>query len=226
MIKKIFLTGLVIFLFVQCAKERNPFLISNKAVGDLTIGMKIKQVDSIFAMDSIVRLSPRQNQSSSFGELEIYEKSGKKLLLISPENNYDPDALIENFQFFDDRYKTVKGLNINSTFKDIKENYEIANIETTLSTVLIILKDSDLFINIDKKELSENFRYNPNLVIDVTNIPNEAKIKYFMLSWKIDDLEEIEVMIAPGSRLIGRKHDFFFKIAYEELNLLENEESE
>jgi hypothetical protein len=192
MIKKIFLTGLVIFLFVQCTKERNPFLISNKAVGDLTIGMKIKQVDSIFAMDSIVRLSPRQNQSSSFGELEIYEKSGKKLLLISPENNYDPDALIENFQFFDDRYKTVKGLNINSTFKDIKENYEIANIETTLSTVLIFLKDSDLFINIDKKELPENFRYNPNLVIDVTNIPNEAKIKYFMLSWKIDDLEEIE----------------------------------
>jgi hypothetical protein len=192
MIKKIFLTGLVIFLFVQCTKERNPFLISNKAVGNLTIGMKIKQVDSIFAMDSIVRLSPRQNQSSSFGELEIYEKSGKKLLLISPENNYDPDALIENFQFFDDRYKTVKGLNINSTFKDIKENYEIANIETTLSTVLIFLKDSDLFINIDKKELPENFRYNPNLVIDVTNIPNEAKIKYFMLSWKIDDLEEIE----------------------------------
>ena len=181
MIKKIFLTGLVIFLFVQCTKERNPFLISNKAVGNLTIGMKIKQVDSIFAMDSIVRLSPRQNQSSSFGELEIYEKSGKKLLLISPENNYDPDALIENFQFFDDRYKTVKGLNINSTFKDIKENYEIANIETTLSTVLIFLKDSDLFINIDKKELPENFRYNPNLVIDVTNIPNEAKIKYFML---------------------------------------------
>jgi len=38
--------------------------------------------------------------------------------------------------------------------------------------------------------------------------------------FKDDDLEEIEVMIAPGSRLIGRKHDFFFKIAYEELNLL------
>jgi hypothetical protein len=192
MIKKIFFTGLMVFLFVQCAKEKDPFLISNKAVGNLTIGMKIKQVDSIFAMDSIVRLSPRQNQSSSFGELEIYEKSGKKLLLISPVNNYDPDALIENFQFFDDRYKTVKGLNINSTFKDIKENYEIANIETTLSTVLIFLKDSDLFINIDKKELPENFRYNPNLVIDVTNIPNEAKIKYFMLAWKIDDPEEKE----------------------------------
>ena len=51
---------------------------------------------------------------------------------------------------------------------------------------MIFLEDSDLFINIDKNELPENFRYNPNLVIDITNIPYEAKIKYFMLSWKID----------------------------------------
>ena len=35
-----------------------------------------------------------------------------------------------------------------------------------------------------------------------------------------DDLEEIEAMIVPGSRLIGRKYDFFLKLAYEELNLL------
>ena len=35
-----------------------------------------------------------------------------------------------------------------------------------------------------------------------------------------DDLEEIEAMIIPGSRLIGRKYDFFLKLAYEELNLL------
>ena len=35
-----------------------------------------------------------------------------------------------------------------------------------------------------------------------------------------EDLDEIEVMITPGSRLIGRKYDFFFKSAYEEMNLL------
>jgi hypothetical protein len=27
-------------------------------------------------------------------------------------------------------------------------------------------------------------------------------------------------MITPGSRLIGRKYEFFLKLAYEELNLL------
>ena len=39
-------------------------------------------------------------------------------------------------------------------------------------------------------------------------------------SFDEDDLEEIEVMITPGSRLIGRKYDFFLKLAFEELNLL------
>ena len=39
-------------------------------------------------------------------------------------------------------------------------------------------------------------------------------------SFSESDLEEIEVMIAPGSRLIGRKYDFFLKLAFEELNLL------
>ena len=39
-------------------------------------------------------------------------------------------------------------------------------------------------------------------------------------SFDEDDLEELEVMITPGSRLIGRKYDFFLKLAFEEMNLL------
>jgi|TARA_B110000495_G_scaffold2420_1_gene1780 hypothetical protein len=192
MIKKIFFIGIAAFLLVQCAKQKDPFLISNTSVGELTIGMKIKQVDSIFAKDSIVKLYAINNAFPAQGEVEIFEKGGTKLMLISPRATNDPDAFISNFQFYDPRYKTDKGLNLNSTFKDVKANYEITNIETTLSTVVLFLKDSNIFINIDKKELPENFRYNPNLVIDVTNIPDEAKIKYFMLSWDIDDLEQTE----------------------------------
>lgn len=190
MIKKIIFVALAIILFVQCAEEKDPYLISNNSVGALNIGMKIKQVDSIFAKDSIVKLYSRNDEFSTQGEVEIFEKGGKKLMLISPRGNNDPEALIANFQFFDERYKTDKGLNVNSTFKDVKANYKIANIETTLRTVVVFLEDSDLFINIDKKELPENLRYNPSLVIEASNIPDEAKIKYFMLSWKIDDLED------------------------------------
>ncbi len=192
MFKKVLFIAIATLLFVQCAEEKDPYLISNNSVGELTLGMKIKQVDSIFAQDSIVKLYSRNDEFSTQGEVEIYEKGGNKLMLISPRGNNDPEALISNFQFYDVRYKTDKGLNLNSTFKDVKANYTIANIETTLSTVVVFLQDSDIFINIDKKELPENLRYNPSLVIEASNIPDEAKIKYFMLSWKIDDLEDKE----------------------------------
>ena len=190
MLKKIIAIVSMTLLFIQCKEEINPFLISNDSVGTLTRGMTIKEIDSTFAKDSIVKLYAQNEELPTQGEVEIYEKNGTKLVSISPVTNNDPDALISNFQFFDPRYKTDKGLNLSSTFKDIKANYKISNIETTISTVVIFLEDNDLFINIDKNELPENFRYNPNLVIDVTNIPDEAKIKYFMLSWKIDEFDK------------------------------------
>jgi hypothetical protein len=190
MLKKIIALVSMTLLFIQCKEEINPFLISNDSVGTLTRGMTIKEIDSTFAKDSIVKLYAQNEELPTQGEVEIYEKNGTKLVSISPVTNNDPDALISNFQFFDPRYKTDKGLNLSSTFKDIKANYKILNIETTISTVVIFLEDNDLFINIDKNELPENFRYNPNLVIDVTNIPDEAKIKYFMLSWKIDEFDK------------------------------------
>ena len=190
MLKKIIALVSVTLLFIECKEEINPFLISNDSVGALTRGMTIKEIDSIFAQDSIVKLYAQNEELPTQGEVEIYDKNGTKLVSISPVTNNDPDALISNFQFFDPRYKTDKGLNLSSTFKDIKANYQISNIETTISTVVIFLEDNDLFINIDKNELPENFRYNPNLVIDVTNIPDEAKIKYFMLSWKIDEFKK------------------------------------
>jgi len=77
MIKSAILGIFTILLFSQCTEEKDPFLISNNSVGNLTIGMKIKHVDSIFATDSIVRLNPRQDEFSTIGEVEIYEKGGK-----------------------------------------------------------------------------------------------------------------------------------------------------
>jgi len=57
---------------------------------------------------------------------------------------------------------------------------------------------------------------------DISNILDvfDFSIPKELHSFDEDDLEEIEVMITPGSRLIGRKYDFFLKLAFEELNLL------
>ncbi len=170
-------------LLTQCAEKSDPFAISPGSIGPLTKDIQMKQLDSIFAQDSLVKLYPDEEELSTKGEVEIYDKSGNKLLLISPEDETDPSSKITNIQVFDSRYKTDKGLGPISTFGDVKKNYEIAAIQNAINAVVVLLKDSEIYITIDKKQLPENIRYNYSAKIEATQIPDEATFKYFMIGW-------------------------------------------
>ena len=186
--KKTLLLGIIsTLLFIQCTEEKDPYLIQNGQIGHLTKQIQMKQVDSIFALDSIVPLSTIENTLGTQGEVEVFEKGGKKLLLLSPQNESDPNSVITNIQIFDERFKTDKGLNLNSTFADVKENYEVIGIQNAINSVVVFLKDSDIYITIDKKELPANLRYNYSAKVEVTQIPDAAKFKYFMLGWDVED---------------------------------------
>lgn len=187
--KTLLLGALTVLMFTQCAEEKDPYLITNDAIGHLDKTMMMKQLDSLFAQDSIVKLSPIQDALGTQGEVEIYEKGGKKLLLISPEDDSDPNSLIYNVQIFDERYKTEKGIHKKSTFQEVKDNYTISGIETGINTVVVFLEGSNLYITIDKRELPENLRYDPNVEIELSQIPGEARFKYFMQGWdRADEL--------------------------------------
>ncbi|MAP79970.1 MAG: hypothetical protein CL526_02660 [Aequorivita sp.] len=188
--KILFASAIAAILFVQCGKNTDPYLIKNGAIGNLTKEIKIKQVDSIFEGDSIVRVSSSPNAIETQGEVEVYEKGGKKLLLLSPQNINNPNATITNIQVFDSRYKTEKGLTTSSTFKDVKANYSVENIETTINSVIVFLADSDIYLTIDKKSLPEDLRYKMNVDIDPSQIPDDAPIKYFMIGWEAENISE------------------------------------
>lgn len=179
----IFTVAIAALLFTQCAKKQDAFAISNGQVGLVTNKTSIKQLDSIFANDSIVPLSNVKDALGTQGEVEVFAKDGTKLLRLSPDDESNPDAVINTVRVYDARYTTDKGLSIKSTFKDLKENYEIAGIQTSIDAVVVFLKESDVYITIDKKQLPENLRYNPSLTIEASQIPDTATFKYFMLAW-------------------------------------------
>jgi hypothetical protein len=185
--KILFITVFTTLFFTQCGKKNDPFFINQGTIGNLTKETQMRQIDSLFASDSIVQLNPIKNALGTQGEVEIYAKGGAKLLLLSPNDESDPNSVITNIQVFDPRYMTGKGLNPGSTFKDIKANYTIANIETTISAVVLFLEGTDVDIIIDKKELPENLRYNPGITIEASQIPDDAKIKYYMVGWDTND---------------------------------------
>lgn len=186
--KTLFAGILTALLFIQCGEEKNPFAIQAGAIGELNNTIQMRQIDSLFANDSIVKLNPIKDAIGTQGEVEIYEKGGAKLMLLSPNNETDPNSTVTNVQIFDERFTTEKGLNVNSTFKVVKDNYTIADIESTFNAVVVFLEENDIFITIDKKELPENLRYNNNIEIEASQIPDAATFKYFMIGWEpLDD---------------------------------------
>ncbi|MGB3345477.1 MAG: hypothetical protein WBA61_16325 [Aequorivita sp.] len=175
---------LTVTVFVGCGKDSDPFLIKDGAIGNLTHEIKMKQLDSIFTNDSIVKINSSPNALETQGEVEIFEKGGQKLLLLSPENETDPNSTITDILIFDSRYKTEKGLDRTSLFKDFKENYKIGSIQRILNGVLVFLDDSDIYLTIDQQYLQEEVRYNPDVPLEANHILDSAPIKYFRIGWE------------------------------------------
>ncbi len=184
MLQKILLL-LIIFLTVSCQKEekQNPFEIKVNRIGQLTNTIQVRQLDSIYSNDSIVKSETNGGFSATSNQIEIYEKGGAKLLILEPKKEKDSTSTIENIQIIDSRYKTETGLSSNGTFKDIKDHYPISKINNTLSSVVLFVDNLHASITIDKKELSDDLRSNTDAKIEASQIPDSAKIKYFLIHW-------------------------------------------
>ena len=183
-LKKVIYLFLVSFLLIQCAKT-DQFLIEKGSVGLLNKQTTIKDLNLIFTKDSIVAVlyADKEIDKKLFSvendEYLIYSKTGNKLLEIVPANLNDPSSGIKSIQIFDNSYKTPKGISLQSTFKDINENYKINKVETTLTSATLFIDELNATISIDKKEVGLNNFSRVEVTID--QIPDLAKIKYFTI---------------------------------------------
>lgn len=180
--KTIFLILAISFL-LACGRDSSPYLITANKVGPLTKEIRINQLDSVFKNDSVVRNLAGNRYLGAISDIEIYDKDGTPLLILEPVQQFDTTSTISYIQILDSRYKTAKGINTNSSFGDILENYSISRIENTLNSAVVFIDELNLYLTIDKKELPSSLRYDTDTQITASQIPDNAKIKYLMISW-------------------------------------------
>jgi len=166
--------------FIGCAEEDNTFLIAENSVGPLEKSSPISAIESIFRHDSIVKDTMSSKVGASSNKIQIFEKGGLPLLVLTPNTDSIPST--ENIQILDYRYQAENGIGLLSTFEDIQDQYTIKKVVTTLNSLVVFPKGSNLYFTIDKTELPYNLRFT-NSKIEAVQIPDEAKIKYLMLSW-------------------------------------------
>lgn len=169
--------------FIACQSGNDNFLITNDSIGTLTKSTPFSEIATVYANDSIVQDSSVSIAgTASAKKANIYEKGGAHLLTLTPSEDSIPT--VENIRIYDPRFKTEKGVGLNSTFKDIKDKYTIRKIITSMNNVVIFIKENDLYFTIDKKELPSSLRYASSTNIEAVQIPDTAKIKYLMIGWE------------------------------------------
>ncbi|GMN07520.1 hypothetical protein MTsPCn5_29090 [Croceitalea sp. MTPC5] len=180
--KKIYLTiaSFTLIFCSSCTEKDTTFQITENSVGPLRRDTPVSRLEDMFSADSILKDTLSTKIGASTKKIQIFEKGGRPLLRLTP--NTDSIQTFENVQILDSRYTSEKGISLNSTFKDIQENYAIKKIVTTFNSIVVFPKESNLYFTIDKSELPSSLRYTTTK-IEAVQIPDEAKIKYLMLGW-------------------------------------------
>ena len=184
--KSLFPLMLLALIIVSCTTEtkKDPFQIGKHHIGLLTDSTQVKDLELIFPTDSIIKNIKGDEFIEDNNDIEIYDTTtGKQLLTLTPTQSLDSTAVIKSIQIIDSRYKTDKNISTLSTFADIKNNYKISGISTLINAIVISVNEINASFTIDKKELPANLQFNMDLKIEAVQIPDNAKIKYFMLYW-------------------------------------------
>jgi len=176
---------LILLLISSCSsdKQQDPFKIGKHHIGALTDSTQVKDLDLVFANDSVVKVQNTNGFTGQNRDYAVYDETGKRMLIITPELANDSTSTIQSVMVYDKRFKTEKNISNISTFKDVQANYKISKIDNLIRTVVVSVNEINASFTIDKKELPANLRFDMDMKIEAVQIPDEAKIKYFMLHW-------------------------------------------
>lgn len=177
------LASLFIIIFCSCSTKTDPFIISNSNIGLLNDSTKVLELKTIYANDSIVKFDPANPTVSPTADINILDKNGTELLVLTPNRVLDSTSTIGSVKISNSNFKTTKGISTSSNFKLLADAYEIKKINNLLRSIVVSVKGLNADFIIDKKDLPAELRFDMSLNIEASQIPDEAKIKYIMLYW-------------------------------------------
>lgn len=170
-------------LLTGCGKNQDPFLIQKQNIGNLNDSTQVKDLKLVFEKDSVADYNGTDEFTRGINNIDIFDKNGKALLTLSPNRIADSTAVVTSVRILDPRYKTAKGISVTSTFKDINNAYTITKIDNLINSIVVSVKEINASFTIDKTELPSNLRFDRSLAIEASQVPDNAKVKYFFIHW-------------------------------------------
>ena len=172
----------ITIIFSSCETKTNDFIIKNKQVGKLTDSTTIASMKKLYANDSIIKNTEGQSAFEAYDEYTIIDKKTKKpLLLVVPVKQKDENSKIKRIEILSDQFKTEKGASLSSTFGTFNTQHQLGKLEETFKYIVVFIDDINATIDMTKDVLPLNSRNDSSIKIDKTMIPDNSKIKHFVV---------------------------------------------
>jgi len=164
--------------------SQNEYNIDKGKVGKLVKENLVKQLDSIYQNDSIVRrIGEGDYMFSRDDKYLIFNTRKEHLLTLTPRNQHDINEPIETIEIISELFETNSGVSVMSTFGEIDKNHNINGIQNTINNLIVYVDEIDAYFIIDKENLPIELRLGTENKIKKINIPSTSKIKRFMIGW-------------------------------------------
>ena len=139
--------SLILITVLSFGCSQNEYKIEKGKVGKLFKENLVKQLDSIYKNDSIVRrIGEGDYMFSGDDKYLIFNNKKEHLLTLTPRNQHDTSEPIETIEIISDLFKTDSGISVNSSFGEIDKNHKLGNNEVISynhKTVQVLVKVVD-----------------------------------------------------------------------------------
>ncbi|MBS9774138.1 MAG: copper resistance protein NlpE N-terminal domain-containing protein [Tenacibaculum sp.] len=118
-----------------------------------------------------------------YDDYEIYTNNNKHLFTLTPKDTANTKQKINRVLIRSPFFKTDKGINIKSTYKEIKNAYTINKIEPTREYIVLIVNEINASFSISKTHLQKGWWNDKMKKVNRDKIPENAQVDSFILWW-------------------------------------------
>ncbi len=158
--------------------------VTNKSIGVFDNSATIKEVLHTVPFDQIRKKAGHgEFKDDIYDDYEIYDHNARHLFTLTPKDTAQIEQKINRVLIKSPFFKTDKGINCKSTYKDIKNAYTITKIEPTREHIVLIVNDINANFSIPKTKLKKGWWNDKTKTVNTSKIPLNAQIDDFILWW-------------------------------------------
>lgn len=159
------------------------FHISENRIGIFSKGMTISDVYKTIPKNQIKKtVGYGEFADDTYDDYEIYDSNGKKILILTPEQNGNINSRVNRISILDKRFKTTEKIGLSSTFGDLSKYYSINNISPDMKHIILSINHINAWFSIKKTELKDGWWNGRG--IDKSKIPSDAKFDGLTIRWR------------------------------------------